>query len=144
MNQESLAFNNGSVKSSPINRNKINNLILDHPFTDYWDIFVLKHQHPLNIALHFVGIIIFYGLLLIAWQLHQPFLLLALPLSQLTGLLGHFLFERSHIDLQDAIFSWRASLCLGYLLWQVITGKYAQDIESRLEQIRIYQEQSLH
>ncbi|MBE9242362.1 Mpo1-like protein [Synechocystis salina] len=124
---------------SPSQRNKINTHILDHPFTDYWDIFVLKHQNPLNIALHLVGIVIFYGLLLSAWQLHQPLLLFALPLSQLTGLLGHFFFEKSHIDLQDAIFSWRASFCLGRLFWQVLTGKYIHTIESHLEELsKIY------
>jgi hypothetical protein len=130
--------------NSSAQRNRINDQILAHPFTDYWDIFVLKHQHPINIALHLLGILIFYGLLCSAWLLHRPILLLAIPLTQITGLLGHLLFERSHIDLQDAIFSWRASLCLGRLLWQLLTGKYAQDIESRLEQIRIYQARSRH
>ena len=128
----------------PVQRHRISNQSPDHPFTNYWDIFVLKHQHPVNIALHLLGIFLFYGILGTAWFFHQPILLLAIPLTQITGLLGHLLFETSHIDLQDAIFSWRASLCLGRLLWQVITGKYSQDIESRLEQIRIYQAQSRH
>lgn len=44
-------------------RNRINNQNLDHPFTDYWDIFILKHQHPINITLYVVGILFFYGLL---------------------------------------------------------------------------------
>ncbi|MEL6232303.1 MAG: amidohydrolase family protein [Cyanobacteria bacterium J06627_3] len=119
-------------------RNRISDQMSAHHFTDYWDIFVLKHQHPVNIALHLLGIFIFYSLLGTAWFLHRPILLLALPLTQLTGLCGHLLFERSHIDLQDAIFSWRASFCLGRLLWRVMIGKYAQDIESRLEQVRLY------
>jgi hypothetical protein len=42
---------------------RINAQILDHQFTDYWDIFVLKHQHPINIALHVIGILFFYSLL---------------------------------------------------------------------------------
>ncbi|MBD2200420.1 MULTISPECIES: Mpo1-like protein [Calothrix] len=120
-------------------KNKINNQIQEHPFTDYWDIFVLKHQHPINIALHILGIFFFYSLLFTTWQMQNFWLLLALPLTQLIGLTGHFLFERSHIDLQDAVFSWRASYCLGKMLIRVITGKYQNDIRQRQEILSNYQ-----
>ncbi len=120
-------------------RNQINNQILDHPFTDYWDVFILKHQHPINIALHVIGIGVFYGLLFSAWMFQNPWLLLGLPLTQLTGLAGHFWFERSHVDLQDAIFSWRASFCLGRLLLRVVIGKYGEDIRQRQAILSQYQ-----
>jgi hypothetical protein len=120
-------------------RNQINHQILDHPFTDYWDIFVLKHQHPINIVLHILGIFFFYGLLFLTWKLQNFWLLLGLPLTQLIGLIGHFLFERSHIDLQDAVFSWRASYCLGKMLLRVIMGKYQDDIRQRQEILNNYQ-----
>ncbi len=120
-------------------RNRINDQILDHPFTDYWDIFVLKHQHPINIALHVVGIIFFYRLLFWTWKLQNFWLLLGLPLTQLLGLTGHFLFERSHIDLQDAVFSWRASFCLGRMLLRILLGKYGNDIRQRQEVLHQYQ-----
>ncbi|MFN6571659.1 Mpo1-like protein [Dendronalium sp. ChiSLP03b] len=120
-------------------RNKINNQILDHPFTDYWDIFVLKHQHPINITLHILGIFFFYGLLFYVWKLQTFYLLLGLPLTQVLGLIGHLLFERSHIDLQDAIFSWRASDCLGRMLVKVLIGKYQDDIRLRKEILQKYQ-----
>ncbi|HLO47729.1 MAG TPA: Mpo1-like protein [Kamptonema sp.] len=120
-------------------RNQINDRIFDHPFTDYWDIFVLKHQHPINIALHIIGILFFYGLLFAIWKSQNYWLLLGLPLTQLIGLAGHFLFERSHIDLQDAVFSWRASFCLGRLLFRVLSGKYGEDICQRQELLRQYQ-----
>ncbi|MBW4604467.1 MAG: DUF962 domain-containing protein [Calothrix sp. FI2-JRJ7] len=114
-------------------RNRINSNITDHPFTDYWDIFVLKHQHPVNIILHILGIFIFYSLLLGTAYFHNIWLLCALPLTQLVGLTGHLLFERSHIDIQDAVFSWRASRCLGKMLWRVIINKYKGDIQQRLD-----------
>ena len=120
-------------------KNRINEQILDHPFTDYWDIFVLKHQHPINIALHIAGIFIFYGLLFSAWKSQNLWLLFYLPLTQLVGLIGHFLFEQSHIDLQDAVFSWRASFCLGRMLLRVLLGKYRDDIRQRQEILRNYQ-----
>lgn len=131
---------NHSRRSPQPQRQRISQHIGDHPFTDYWDIFVLKHQHPINIALHIVGILFFYGLLIAAWQLHNGWLLLALPLTQMIGLLGHLCFERSHIDLQDAIFSWRASYCLGRLLIRVLLGKYPKDIQQRQERLQRYQQ----
>jgi hypothetical protein len=127
-------------RSSKQCRNQINSHILDHPFTDYWDIFVLKHQHPINITLHIVGILFFYSLLFAAWQLQNGWLLLALPFTQILGLLGHLCFERSHIDLQDAIFSWRASYCLGKLLIRVLLGKYSGDIQQRQAILQQYQQ----
>jgi len=117
------------MNSSRKGRNQISASIEDHPFTDYWDVFVLKHQHPWNIAFHLLGIFVFYGLLSIAWFTQNPWLLVLLPLAQLVGLAGHYWFERSHIDLQDCIFSWRASYCLGKLLLRVLIGKYQDDID---------------
>ncbi len=105
----------------------------DVPFTEYWDIFLLKHQHPMNVALHVVGIFIFYGLLFAAWQFENLWILFGLPLTQLTGLMGHFCFERSEIELRDAVFSWRASFCLGRMLWRILLGKYQEDVRQRVE-----------
>lgn len=120
-------------------RNRISDRIVDHPFTDYWDIFLLKHQHPINIALHVVGIIFFYSLLFWTWKLQNFWLLLGLPLTQLLGLIGHFLFERSHIELQDAVFSWRASFCLGRMLLRILLGQYRDDIRQRQQVLQQYQ-----
>ncbi|MBH8576227.1 DUF962 domain-containing protein [Nostocaceae cyanobacterium CENA369] len=119
-------------------RNRINNQILEHPFTDYWDVFVLKHQHPTNIALHIIGIFFFYGLLFSVWKLQNFYLLLGLPLTQVLGLIGHLLFERSHIDFQDAVFSWRASYCLGKMLFRVLRGKYHNDVCQRQDILNNY------
>ncbi|MEH2022812.1 Mpo1-like protein [Nostoc sp.] len=119
-------------------RNRINNQILDHPFTDYWDIFILKHQHPINITLHILGIFFFYSLLFYTWKLQNFWLLLGLPLTQLVGLIGHILFERSHIDLQDAVFSWRASYCLGKMLIRIFMGKYQDDMRQRQKILNNY------
>lgn len=120
-------------------KNKINDRILDHPFTDYWDIFVLKHQHPINIAFHILGISYFYILLFAIWRSQNYWLLLGLPITQLIGLVGHFLFERVHIDLQDAVFSWRASFCIAKMLFRVLLGQYGKDIRKRQEILRQYQ-----
>ncbi|MEW6209317.1 MAG: Mpo1-like protein [Acidobacteriota bacterium] len=120
-------------------KNRIDDSLIDHPFTDYWDIFVLKHQNPYNIALHALGVIIFYGLIALAAITRNPWALLFLPLSQMVGLVGHFLFERSHIDLRDALFSVRASRCLNRMFLRVIAGRYNEDIRRAREALREYQ-----
>lgn len=121
-------------------RNWINDQIKSHPFTNYWDVFVLKHQNIYNIALHFMGVIIFYGLLFAAFFWRQYWLLLLLPSSQLVGLIGHYFFERSHIDITDAVFSVRASRCLNKMFYQILTGKYRREIERTNQELRHFQD----
>ena len=91
-----------------------------------------------NIALHACGVIIFYGLLIAALLTRNPWLPLLAPLSQITGLAGHYFFERSHIDLQDAVFSIRASRCLNRMFFKLITGG-GREIRRRDEALREYQ-----
>jgi len=114
-------------------RNRIQEEPEDHPFQDYWEVFVLKHRHPGNVLLHCLAVLILYamGIALIATA--NLWLLLLAPLSQATGLLGHSLFERNHIDLRDLIFSWRASSCLNRLFWSVLRGRYFGEV-ARLSQ----------
>ncbi|MGA9772624.1 MAG: amidohydrolase family protein [Blastocatellia bacterium] len=139
LGQEKLGEALGLDPVKPKSRNRINDSVADHPFTDYWDIFVMKHQSRSNIALHFLGVVIFYGLLAVALILRNPWLLLLLPLSQTVGLAGHFFFERSHIDLQDAVFSFRASRCLNKMFVRIITGKYGEDIRRANDELKAYQ-----
>ena len=120
-------------------RNRISDELVDHPFSDYWEIFVLKHQHPANIALHCLGVIIFYGLLAASWILGNPWLLLLLPLSQLVGLVGHLCFERNYIDSRDAVFSVRASMALNRLFVRVLSGNYGRDLEEMRRRLKAYQ-----
>jgi N-acyl-D-aspartate/D-glutamate deacylase len=120
-------------------RNRISQAIEEHPFTDYWDIFVLKHQNPFNIALHGLGVVIFYGLLIAAVVSKNYWLLLLLPASQIVGLIGHRFFERSYIDMQDAVFSIRASRSLNRMFFQLLTGKYLAEIEAKRARLREFQ-----
>jgi N-acyl-D-aspartate/D-glutamate deacylase len=122
-------------------RNRISPEIADHPFTDYWDIFVLKHQNPFNIALHALGVVLFYGLLIAAVWMKNYWLLLALPSSQLVGLIGHRFFERSYIDLQDAVFSVRASRSLNKMFFKLVTGTYGDEIRQKREALQKYRDE---
>ena len=109
-------------------RNRINHLISDHPFVDYWDIFICKHQDWRNIVAHLLGIGIAYVAFagfLVTWNWWW---LALVPLSQAIGLLGHYFFERSHVDTADAVFTWRATMCLNRLLFHVVRGSYGDEV----------------
>jgi len=121
--------NQGAMKRID-SRNKINDEIIDHPFVDYWDIFILKHQDNRNITLHCLGVLLNYSALVCLALTWNPWCLMFVPLSQVIGLLGHYLFERSHIDKRDAIFSFRAIYCLNKLFIRVVTGNYFKDISN--------------
>jgi N-acyl-D-aspartate/D-glutamate deacylase len=121
-------------------RDRIGDGIEDHPFTDYWPIFVLKHQRPANVALHMLGVVLFYGLAAAAWVDGSAWWLLGLPSSQLAGLAGHRLFERSHIDRRDAVFSLRASFCLNRMFVRVLLGRYPRDVRQAREALRAHRQ----
>lgn len=110
-------------------RNRIDDDILDHPFNSYWDVFVFKHQHRGNVLAHCLAVLMMYG----AWAgfvwSFNPWVLLLIPASQATGLIGHILFERSHIDIRDLLFSWRASRSLNRMFFAVLRGRYRVEVE---------------
>jgi hypothetical protein len=105
-------------------RNRIDDTLVDHPFRDYWDIFVFKHQTRANVLMHCVAVVMMYAGGLAAVATWNPWWLLLVPLSQATGLAGHVLFEPNHVDTRDVVFSWRASRCLNRMFFAVLTGRY--------------------
>lgn len=100
----------------------------DHPFEDYWDIFLLKHRHPVNVWGHVLAMFWLYGVVLLAIVKMSPSYLLLAPLSQASGLIFHSLFERSHIDLEDAVASRRALPCLNKMVFLICTGQYWKEV----------------
>lgn len=96
----------------------------------YWTIFVLKHQHPANIAFHCVAFTLMYAIALYALAAKNVWIILLMPLSQTVGLIGHWLFERSPIDQRDTLFSWRAFISLHRMYFCVLCGIYSAEIRS--------------
>ena len=110
-------------------RNRLDDERLDHPFSDYWDIFVFKHQARGNIALHCLGVVLMHGAVIATLLTFNPWFLLGVPLSQITGLLGHVVYERSHVDIRDLVFSWRASRSLNRLFVSVLRDRYGGEVQ---------------
>jgi hypothetical protein len=109
-------------------RDAVDGKATPHRLGHYWDVFLLKHQNPANVAFHFAGALLFYAVLVFAWLMHNPWLLALLPLSQFLGLVGHRLFERSPIDRQDAVFSLRATLSLNRMMLALLRGRYFPEV----------------
>jgi N-acyl-D-aspartate/D-glutamate deacylase len=96
-------------------------------FGDYWTVFLLKHQHPANVAMHCVAFVLMYFIPAFALCAGKFWLLLLMPISQIVGLVGHWLFERSPIDQRDTLFSWRAFASLHLMFFSVLVGRYGVD-----------------
>ncbi len=94
----------------------------------YWQIFLLKHQNPTNVAMHCFAFLLMYTIPLLALATKNSWMLLLMPLSQATGLLGHWLFERTPIDQRDTVFSWRAFASLHMMFFYVLTGRYNSEL----------------
>ena len=109
-------------------RNRIDDENAEHPFRDYWDVFVYKHQRPANVTLHCMAVVMMYGAVLALIVTGNPWWLMLALLSQASGLVGHILFERSHVDVRDVVFSWRASRCLNRMLLEVLRGRYWTEV----------------
>lgn len=114
-------------------RNRIHDDLLDHPLQNYWETFVAKHQQWGNIILHCIAFILMYLLFTLSIITQNIGYLLAMPISQITGLIGHYYFERSSIDHRDTAFSWRALWCLHKLFIYVITCRYSRE-KQRIQQ----------
>jgi N-acyl-D-aspartate/D-glutamate deacylase len=109
-------------------RNRIDDDTFDHPFRSYWDVFLFKHQQPLNVAMHCAAVLMLYGALAGLVATWNPWWLLLGVLSQVLGFAGHLFFERNHVDLRDAVFSWRASWCLNRMFFCVLRGSYWREV----------------
>lgn len=92
--------------------------------TNYWTVFLRKHQHPANVGLHCFALTVTYIIPLVALFLKEPLILWLFPLAHLIGLIGHVLFERTPIDPLDLIFSWRASVSLHWMFFSILRGRY--------------------
>ena len=95
----------------------------------------------MNVFFHVLGILYGYGLFAVAFFI-SPWYLLLMPISNLLGLFGHAVYERSHIDLQDAAFDIRAAWCLHKLIFYVLTGRYRDELVRLNSELAAYLEEN--
>ncbi|MDF1660402.1 MAG: amidohydrolase family protein [Planctomycetota bacterium] len=119
-------------------RNRLSADLEDHPFTDYWDVFLLKHQNKANVWLHCFAVFLMYLVPALALFTGQLWILLFWPITQSTGLLGHALYESTPIDTRDSIFSWRAYTSLNRMAFLVLINRYDLELSRVRKQLADY------
>jgi hypothetical protein len=88
----------------------------------------------------FLNIVLVCAIVTQQWSL-----LFLVPLAPLSGLVSHALFERNHIDFEDALFSPRAFICLQRMTFGVLTGRYwrqVKEAQKRLSEWQLQQQQN--
>lgn len=124
-------------------RNRLSADFEGHPFTEYWDVFLLKHQNKANVWLHCLAVFLMYFVPILAVVVGQLWILLFWPITQGTGLLGHALYEPTPIDTRDSIFSWRAFTSLNRMVFLVLIGKYDIELARVRNQLAEYRAEML-
>jgi hypothetical protein len=124
-----MQMTTGSAQPNEARRMRISRDIPDHPFDDYWEVFVCKHQDARNVSVHCACVLMNWAGMLLLLVTFNPWWLCLMPASQVLGLLGHLAFERSHVDRQDALFSMRATRCLNRMCYLVLTRQYSAEVQ---------------
>ncbi len=119
------------LEFSKIRRLKISNELTQHPFTDYFDIFLLKHQHPMNVFIHVLSMVWHLICLLAIFYFKALWPVLLIPVSMYMGHWAHKKFEDNFVDPMDALGSPRAVRSLWKMLWLYLTGQYWSELKKR-------------
>jgi hypothetical protein len=93
-----------------------------------WDTFVLRHKLPLNLGIHFLSFVVYYGGPVAALIFHNPWYLLGLPLSGMIGAFGHFVSGDGGVKVQEATFSPQVVFYVTVMFYKIARGRYGRDI----------------
>lgn len=100
-----------------------------NPTLESWDLFVVRHQKPSNLAGHFVSLLLFYGSPLLALLTSQPIWLVGFFSSGAVGALSHHLTGDGKINLKEATSSPRVVFYVTVLFVKLALGTYKNDID---------------
>jgi hypothetical protein len=100
-----------------------------NPTLESWDLFVVRHQKPSNLAGHFISLLLFYGSPFLALLTSQPIWLVGFFSSGAVGALSHHLTGDGKINLQEATSSPRVVFYVTLLFAKLALGTYQNDID---------------
>jgi len=101
---------------------------MTEPLTE-WETFILRHQKPGNLAVHFVSWLMFFGGPLIALLTFNPWWLSLFLLSGATGAAGHFIFGDSGVSLREATSNLSVPVFVSRMFWDLLRGKYWSQVQ---------------
>jgi hypothetical protein len=100
----------------------------DSPFSS-WDNFVLRHQKPGNLIVHFISAIFYYVSPIVALLTWNPYWLLFFASSGILGAAGHYAFRDGGVSVKEATFSPLVPLFVLIMFYKIFTGTYGRDTE---------------
>jgi hypothetical protein len=99
------------------------------PTLESWDLFVVRHQKPSNLAGHFISFLLFYGSPLLALLTSQPMWLVGFFISGGVGALSHHFTGDGKVNLHEATSSPRVVFYVTILFAKLALGTYQNDID---------------
>ncbi len=98
------------------------------PVLTPWDIFVLRHRRPLNLVIHFISLLCFYGGLGLAAGTRDWHYLLPFFASGLIGAFGHFVSGDGGVSVRETTSTPTVVVFVPWLFFRLFTGRYGADI----------------
>jgi hypothetical protein len=100
-----------------------------NPTLESWDLYVIRHQKPSNLAGHFISLLLFCGSPLLALLTSQPMWLVGFFISGGVGALSHHLTGDGKVNLQEATSSPRVVFYVTIMFAKLALGTYQNDID---------------
>ncbi len=108
-----------------------------------WQNFVLRHQNPANIWVHFVSFLCFMGGPILALLTANILWFGLFMISGLIGTAGHYVFRDGGVSVREATFQLSVPYFVGKMLYQIVTGTYQRStLEAKASQARIITSQN--
>ena len=105
---------------------------MDHELTS-WDLFVLRHSKPGNLAVHALSLAMFAGSPVVALVTWNPWWLLAFFTSGVVGAAGHYLFDDAGVSLREATSQPEVPYFVVLMFYKLLRGTYWGELEAARE-----------
>lgn len=93
-----------------------------------WDLFVLRHNKRLNLQIHFVAFLMFYGGPVVALITWNPWWLVAYVLSGPLGAFAHYVSGDGGVNLREATSSPLVVFYVTIMFYKIACRTYANDV----------------
>jgi hypothetical protein len=93
-----------------------------------WELFVLRHHRPLNLAIHACSFAMFWGGPVAALATGEPAWLVAFFASGAVGAFGHWISGDGGVDLREATRSPTVVFFVTRLFARLLLGRYGEDL----------------
>ena len=101
-----------------------------NPTLSTWDLFVLRHNKRLNLQIHFIAFLMFYGGPIVALVTWNPWWMVAYVLSGPLGAFAHYVSGDGGVNLREATSSPLVVFYVTIMFFKIARRTYAADVEA--------------